>query len=155
MHSGTTDFLKLISIFISIGVAVWWLSGAIGTDYTVLVIFALVGVILFAGGAMLSMAIQKNTLNAVAKFNADDAQIDKYRMQSFKALASGQSAMDRAAAQLTVLDAKRVDRIAQQQAKLITDTERQRMELQQQSQQQSDVWTWDADDQTADFQEWR
>lgn len=151
MHSGTTDFLKLASVLIFIAVAVWWLSDAIGTDYTVLVIFALVGVILFAGGALLSMAIQRNTLNAVAKFNVDDAQIDKYRMQAFKQMTSGQAALDRAAAQLTVLDAKRVTKLADQQAKLLTDTERQRIE----QQQQSDVWTWGTDDQTADFQEWR
>jgi len=157
MHDGTTDFLKLISTFIFIGVAVWWLSSVLGGDYTVLVIFALVGVVLFAGGALFSHANQKMTLDAITKFNAQDAQIDKYRQQSFKAMASGESAMQRAAAQLQVLDAKRVDKIAQDRAKLLTDTERERWQLQDQQRQQeaADTWTWGDDDNGAEFQEWR
>lgn len=155
MHEGTTDFLKILTVLGFIVLAVWWLSGAIGDDYTVLVIFALVGVVLFAGGALFSHMNQKMTLDAITKFNANDAQVDRYRQQSFKAMASGESAMQRAAAQLTVLDAKRVNQIAQQQAKLLTDTERERWDLQQQQQQQTaDTWTWD-DDGNDGFQEWR
>lgn len=152
-HSGTTDFLKLVSIFIFIGVAVWWLDGAIGKDYTVLVIFALVGVFLFAGGAFFAHINQKQTLNAITRFNADDAQIDRMRMASFKAMASGESAMQRAAAQLTVLDAKRVDQIAAQRAKALTDG------IERQQQPQANGWTWDDDDEQpanngASFQVW-
>jgi hypothetical protein len=142
-HSGTTDFLKLASVFIFIGVAVWWLDGAIGKDYTVLVIFALVGVILFAGGAMFAHINQKQTLGAITKFNADDAQIDKFRMASFKAMAQGESAMQKAAAQLTVLDAKRVDQIAAQRAKALTDG------IERQQQPSNSAWTWDDDEQPA------
>lgn len=158
-HSGTTDFLKMLSVLVFICVAVWWLDGAIGSDYTVLVIFALVGVIIFAGGAMFAHMNQKQTLDAITKFNANDAQIDKYRMQSFKAMSQGEAAMNRAAAQLTVLDAKRVNSIATQQAKLLTDTERARWEADSQSQQSVDAWTWDDDteaaaDGGASFQNW-
>ena len=155
MHSGTTDFLKMITALGFIVLAVWWLNGAIGTDYTVLVIFALVGVLLFAGGALFAHMNQKQTLDAVTKFNAQDAQIDKYRQQTFKAMAQGESAMQRAAAQMQVIDARRVDKLAQQQAKLLTDTERERWQMQQQAQQPADVWTWDDDGGDAEFQEWR
>lgn len=152
-HDGTWSFLKLFSTFVFIGLAVWWLQGVLGGDYTVLVVFAVVGVILFAGGALFAHMNQRMTLDAMTKFNANDSQIDRYRMQSFKALASGESAMQRAAAQLQVLDAKRVNQIAQQQAKLLTDTERERWQMQQQG-QTADAWTWD-DDNGAEFQEWR
>lgn len=152
-HNGTTDFLKLLSVLVFIGVAVWWLNGAIGSNYTVLVIFALVGVILFAGGALFAHANQKMTLDAITKFNANDSQIDRYRMQSFKAMAQGESAMQKAAAQLTVLDAKRVNSIATQQAKLLTDTERARWEIEQQP-QSADAWTWDDDGNGDNFQSW-
>lgn len=157
MHEGTTDFLKLASTFIFIGVAVWWLNGVLGGDYTVLVIFALVGVVLFAGGALFSHMNQRMTLDAITKFNAQDAQIDKYRQQSFKEIVKGDAAMQRAAAQLQVLDAKRITKIADQRANLLTDLERERWQLQQQEQQQTaDVWTWDSDDNdSAAFQEWR
>ena len=151
-HSGTTDFLKLVSIFGFIGLSVWWLDGAIGSDYTVLVIFALVGVFLFAGGALFAHVNQKQTLNAITRFNSDDAQIDKFRMASFKAMAQGESAMQRAAAQLTVLDAKRVDQIAAQRAKALTDG------IERQQQSQANAWTWDDDEQPANsgasFQVW-
>lgn len=152
-HDGTTDFLKMLTIFIFIGVAVWWLDGAIGKDYTVLVIFALVGVIIFAGGAMYGHVNQKMTLDAITKFNANDARIDAARMQTFKSMAAGQSAMQKAAAQLTVLDAKRIDKIADQRAKMmITD--------QQAVNSTDETWTWDDESEYADsggdarFQVW-
>ena len=159
-HNGTTDFLKILAILGFIILAIWWLQGAIGQHYTLLIIFALVGVILFAGGALFAHMNQKQTLNAITTFNRDDAQIDRYRQQSFKAMATGEAALRKAQAQLTVLDARRVDRLAQQQSKLLVDTERARWEIQNQpAQQTADTWTWDADTTTDagndDFQEWR
>lgn len=154
-HDGTWDFMKLLAVLVFICVAVMWLQGAIGKDYTVLVIFALVGVLIFAGGAFLSAMIQKNTMNAITKFNADDAQIDRYRQQSFTALARGDAAMQKAAAALTVLDAKRVNQIASQQAKLLTDTERAKWEVSQRQLTQSDAWGYDDDnDNGNNFQSW-
>lgn len=154
-HSGTADFLKILVILGFVILSVWWLQGAIGQNYTVLVIFALIGVFLFAAGALFAHMNQKQTLGAITQFNRDDAQIDRYRQQSFKAMASGQSAMQRAAAQLTVLDARRIDRLAGQQAKLLVDTERQKWEVQQQHQQPADTWTWDDDEGSDDnFQQW-
>ena len=152
-HNGTTDFLKMLSVFVFIGISVWWLDGAIGKDYTVLVIFALIGVIIFAGGAMYGHVNQKMTLDAITKFNANDARIDAARMQTFKSMAAGQSAMQKAAAQLTVLDAKRIDKIADQRAKMmITD--------QQAANSTDETWTWDDEDEyagsgdDADFKVW-
>jgi|694.fasta_scaffold12368_10 hypothetical protein len=155
-HDGTWDFLKLLAVLVFICVAVVWLQGAIGADYTVLVIFAVVGVIVFAGGALLSHAIQKNTLNAITRFNASDAQIDRYRMQSLKAQSSGEAAMKKAAAQLTVLDAKRTHQIASQQAKLLVDTERAKWEVEQRpTPTNADVWSGDDDDDGDAFAGWR
>ena len=83
-HSGTTDFLKTLTVLGFIVLAVWWLQRTIGGDYTLLVIFALVGVLIFAGGALFAHMNQKQTLDAITKFNSNDAQIDRYRQQSFK-----------------------------------------------------------------------
>lgn len=152
-HSGTTDFLKLLTVLVFICSAVWWLQSNIGADYTLLIIFALVGIVIFAGGALFAHMNQKQTLDAITKFNANDAQVDRYRQQSFKAMAQGESAMNKAAAQLTVLDAKRVDRLAAQQAKLLTDGERAKWEAQQRP-QQSDVWAWDGDSDDDAFAGW-
>ncbi len=152
-HDGTWDFFKWLLALGFICLAVWWLQGAIGKDYTLLVIFALVGVILFAGGALFAHMNQRQTLDAITKFNANDARIDAARMQTFKVMSQGESAMQRAAAQLTVLDAKRVNQIASQQAKLLTDTERAKWEARQRQPMQADAWTWDDDD-TSGFQQW-
>lgn len=153
-HDGSWDFLKLASVLVFIGVGVWWLQSVIGQDYTVLVIFALIGVILFAGGALFAHMNQKQTLGAITKFNADDAQIDRYRQQSFKALAQGDAAMKRAAAQLQVIDARRVERLAAQQSKLLTDTERAKWEAQQRQPQNADAWGYDDGDDSGNFQSW-
>ncbi len=152
-HDGTWDFLKLVAVLGFIVLAVWWLTGAIGQDYTVLVIFALVGVILFAGGALFAHMNQRQTLDAITKFNANDARIDAARMGTFKAMAGGDAAMQKAAAQLTVLDAKRVNQIASQQAKLLTDTERAKWEAEQRP-ATTNAWGWDDDDQGEGFQQW-
>ena len=154
-HDGTWDFLKLVSVMFFICVSVWWLQGAIGTDYTVLVIFALVGVLIFAGGALFAHINQKSTLDAITKFNANDAQIDKFRMQTLRETSKGDAAMQKAAAALTVLDAKRVNQIASQQAKLLTDTERAKWEVSQRQLTQNDAWGYDDDqDNVGNFQSW-
>jgi len=151
MHSGTTDFLKLASVFIFVGLAVWWLESRFDSLVAVIVVGGLFGVIFFAGGALLSHMIAKSTMQNITKFADRDAQTDRFRMQSFKALAQGESAMQRAAAQLTVLDARRVDQIAAQRAKLLTDG------IERQPQPDNDVWTWDEDqpaESGATFQVW-
>lgn len=159
-HSGTTDFLKMVTIIGAVFWTVNWIAGIIGGSTTLIMLGAIVLVVVFAGGALFAHMNQKQTLDAITKFNANDAQIDKYRMASFKALAQGESAMQKAAAQLTVIDAKRVNTIATQQAKLLTDTERARWDAEHQA-QTSDTWTWDDDTEAeasnggAEFQSWR
>ena len=151
-HDGTWDFLKLLAVMGFIILAVWWLQGNVGADNMLLIIFALIGVILFAGGALFAHMNQRQTLDAITKFNANDARIDAARMGTFKAMAGGDAAMQKAAAQLTVLDAKRVNQIAGQQAKLLTDTERAKWDVQHgQQAQQADAWTWDDDAGSTDF----
>jgi hypothetical protein len=159
-HSGTTDFLKLLSVLLFVGVAVWWLDGAIGKNYTVLVIFALVGVLIFAGGALFSHMNQRMTLDAITKFNANDAKIDGFRMQSIKAMAIGEAHEKRKDATLTILDAKRNDKIVGEQVKRLTDAESAKLKAQyalqaaEQKPAPADVWTWDDDAAAGDFQTW-
>lgn len=158
MHDGSWDFLKMVAVMVFIGIAIWWIESVVGRANAVLIVFALGGVALFAGGALFTGAIVKIVMGALTRFNADDARIDAARMGSFRALASGDAAMQRAAAQLTVLDAKRVDRLADQRAKLLTDTESERRFLEQRRQQQAtNAWGFDDgnDDGGDVYQEWR
>ncbi len=153
MHAGTTDWLKMMTVIGTVAAAVWWLESRFDSLVAVIVIGGLFGVIFFAGGAFLSHMIQKSTLQNVTNFAQRDAKTDRYRMQSFKALASGQAAMERAAAQLTVLDAKRVDKMAEQRSKLLTDAHQARWEIEQQA-ENADAWTWDDDDAGDTFETW-
>lgn len=124
-HDGTWGFLKLAISIISVFVIGWWLESRFGASVAVMVIGGALGIVVFAGGAILSLAVQKNTMMGIAKFNADDAKVDQYRMQSFKALSGGEAALKKAQAALTVLDAKRVDNLANQRAKYLVDNQRQ------------------------------
>ena len=122
--------VTIIAVPAFITLAVWWLE----SRFDSLVAF---GVVFFAGGALLSHMIQKNTLNAVTSFAQKDAQTDRYRQQSFKVLAQGESAMQKAAAQLTVLDAKRVEGLAQQRARMLAAP------APVAEQPSGDTWSWD------------
>lgn len=139
------DFSRLLTILAIpafITLAVWWLESRFDSVVAVVVIGGLFGVFFFAGGAFLSHMIAKSTMQNVTSFAQKDAQTDRYRMASFKAMAQGDAAMQRAAAQLTVLDAKRVDSLAQQRAHLLTDAERQAA---REVVATNDVWSWDDD----------
>ena len=157
MHEGTTDFLKWCLWIGAIFTAVSWVAGIVGGEITLIIIGAIVLVIVFAAGALFAHMNQRQTLDAITKFSAQDAQIDKYRQQSFKEIVKGDAAWQKAAAQVNVLDARRVHQLASQQAKLLTDAERSKMQAEYAAattQQTADAWTWD-DDNGADFQEWR
>lgn len=133
--------LLVVPAFVTL--AVWWLESRFDALVAVLVIGTLVGALFFTGGALLSHMIAKSTMQNVTNFAQRDAMTDRYRMASFKAMAQGDAAMQRAAAQLTVLDARRVDGLAQQRAKMLAGPGPVA------EQPTGDVWSWD-DDQGAD-----
>jgi hypothetical protein len=148
--NNNSSLLPIVAVLTFIGISVWWLESRFDSTVAVIVIGGAIGVICFMGGALLTHLTQRTTLEHLNRFNQSDAQVDRYRMQSFKALASGESALQRAQAQLTVLDARRVDRLAQQQSKLLIDTERQKWEVQRGRRQTADAWTWDDDEDAND-----
>lgn len=121
--SGWASVAKIAIVVGALFTAVTWLEAGIGREYTTLVIFALIGVILFALGGIFAYSVQRITLDAVTRFNQGDATTDRYRQLTFKELLKGNTAEVRADAALRVLDAKRIDQLAQQRAKLLTSTE--------------------------------
>lgn len=136
------DWGRIVTIIVVpafVTLAVWWLESRFDALVAVMVIGTLVGALFFTGGALLSHMIARSTMQNVTNFAQRDAQTDRYRMASFKAMASGQAAMDRAAAQLTVLDARRVDGLAQQRAKMLAGP------APVAEQPTGDVWSWDDD----------
>jgi len=156
-HEGTTSFLKILSTLVFVAVAVWWIESRFSSTAVLIVLGCIVGTACFIGGSLLTHMTAKSTMENVAKFTAQDAQVDRYRMQSFKEMQRGEAAMQRAAAQLTVLDAKRVNSIATQQAKLLTDAERAKWDAQhrQDEPEAVDLWDMDSDDDGESFKGWR
>ncbi len=141
------DWGRVVTIIVVpafITLAAWWLESRFDALVAVLVIGTLVGALFFSAGAFLSHMIAKSTMHSITGFAQRDAQTDRYRMQSFKAMAQGDAAMQRAAAQLTVLDAKRVDGLAQQRANILARP------VPVAEQPAGDVWSWDDDEQPAD-----
>ena len=90
-----------------------------------MVIGSLVGAGLVIIGFVLNMASTKYTLNSAAEFNRGLAETEKYRQLTQREVARGDSHWHKANAQISVLDAKRVDQMAQQRAGLLVDQQRQ------------------------------
>lgn len=124
--NGSAGAVKLLAALGFICLAVWWLESRFNAEVVIMVVGGLFGVACFAGGALLISAHTRHTLDSVAKFNQADAQVDRYRMASMKEIARGDAYLQRAASQIQVIDAKRIDSLAQQRAGLLMDLERQR-----------------------------
>lgn len=119
MHEGTTDFLKLFSILAAIGGFLWWLRTDFGPNFALgsIVVFVILtfGTIMFVIGSKNSAKIQKDTMDGISKFNAKDATIDRYRMQSLRVLAQGEASKQKADSQLKVIEAKKELRLLPKQ----------------------------------------
>lgn len=140
MGNNSTPVIYLATLgFICL--AVWWIESRFGVNTTgyVLLGLGIAGAVVL--GFVLNMANTKGVLGILAKFNQNDAMTDRYRMATFKENAKGEVAERAAQAKLTVLDARRVDQIAQQRAKVLIDVERQKWQGQQQPAVNDDWWT--------------
>ena len=128
-HDGTWSFLKLFTTLLFIVLAVWWLQSVLGGNNTILVIFALLGVVIFAGGALFAHLNQKMTLDAVTKFNANDAQIDKFRMQTMKEMTKNEGYRTKAESQIWQLERKHELLDQRQETKLLEAKQREDDEM--------------------------
>jgi len=140
-HSSANPVLIMIIVIVGfIGVGVWWLESRFDSTVAIVVVGGLFGVVCLVIGYLLNLASTKSTLAAAADFNHDLAGVERYRQAAFKELM-------RADGHIRVIDAKRIDQIAQQRAGLIVDLERQK--------QQQPALTWNVDDEgDGDIQEW-
>jgi hypothetical protein len=137
--------LVVVCVLVFIGLAVWWLESRFGANVALMVLGGALGVICFTAGALLISANTKAVLGNAAQFNHDLANTERYRQMSGREYARGEREAFSARAKLDLLDAKRIDAIAQQRAGLLVDVERQKMEQRQPR--------WEVDD-TGAFSEW-
>ena len=125
-----------------ITLAVWWLQREFGASMAIVAVGAVLGVVCIIVGWLLSLATQRTTLQSAGQFNAGLAGTEKARQATYREGARLEREVYTHEARMIEMDAKRVDQIAQQRAKLLTDVERQRMELQYRALQgqQADAW---------------
>jgi hypothetical protein len=142
--------IVIVAALVFIVIAVSWLQTQFGANTALMVLGGTLGIICFSGGALLAYGISRATLNAASDFNHDLAGTERYRQMTGREHARGEREAFNARAKLDVIEAKRVDRIAQQRAGLLVDLERQRWEGQQ---KQIPQWATD-DDNGGTFQEW-
>lgn len=128
----------LVGFFV---LGMWWLESRFGADTAFNVLMGLTHLVAFAAGAVLSFAIGRANIRSINDYARTDAQTDRYRQQTFKEYARGESAMRRAAAQLGVIDARRVDKLANDRARILLSRDRE-------ERQNADTWSWD--DETED-----
>lgn len=140
--------LVIIFVLISIGAGVWYLDNRYGSTMTGYILLGLAIAAAIVIGWLLSLATMRTVLSTQSEFNRNDAMTDKYRMMAHKEFARGDTAERTAQARIGMLDAKRIDQIAQQRAGLLLDLERQKMTPKQ-------IQKWgDVDDGDDQFTEW-
>lgn len=143
--SGGMAGIVVIAVLIFIGVAMWWLESRFGATAALMVIGSLVGATLVIIGFVLHMASTRNTLGSAVDFNRALAETERARQLTQREVAKGDNHWHKANAQLSVLDAKRIDQLAQQRAGLLVDQQRQ------QQHPQAAAWDWEAEDASNDW----
>lgn len=137
-HEGTTDFLKMFLAVVALGLFIWWVRHDFGASYALVAVVLLAGTIFFVGGAILTHHIQKSTLDGISKFNAKDATVDRFRMQSLREIAKSESYKVKADTQKQIIDYK-------QSVKQLPD---------KQQNQPSEVDTFWSNTETVDLEDW-
>lgn len=137
MHDGTWDFFKLVIILLSAGLFLFWLRYDFGANIALIAVVLCAGTIFFIAGSLLSTYIQKSTMDQISKFNAQDATIDRFRMQSLRDSVKADSFRVKVEAQKELIDYKN-------QQKQLT---------QQQKQLPEDSTFWSSND-TVDLEDW-
>ena len=141
MHEGTTDFLKLSIIIVSIAGFLYWLHSSFGPYYAlgavIIAVILLFGTVMFVAGSGLAHKIQKNTLEGISKFNAKDAMIDRYRMKSLHEATKANAYQVKLETQKQLIDYKQ----AQKQLPLANNPEK-------------DIDTFWTNNETVDLDDW-
>ncbi len=146
-----TVVIIVVAVLAFVCIGVWWMESRFGPIFAMAVVGSLLGAILVVVGNMLGLANSRSTLDAAARFNEAMAQTERHRQLTYREQARGDVALQKAHAQLTVLDAKRINGLAQQRARLLIDLERQRLEQSQVLQKAH--WTVEDSD-NEQFQTW-
>ncbi len=116
--------------------AVGWAESRFGTTWTAAAVLCLIGVGIYMLAQYMTQRSVKHTLDAVADFQASNAEIYRANANVDRERARLEREQFAANARVVTVDVQNTRRLAQQQAGLLVDLERERWNLQQQAQQQ-------------------
>ena len=100
--------------------AMWWMSENFGPIFAMAVAGSLVGAGIISFGVMLNQKNTQTTLMSASSFNRDIAMTERARQSTYRVGAQLERDAFNQRARLEVIDAKRVDQLAQQRARLLT-----------------------------------
>ena len=127
--------------------AVGWAESRFGTTWTAAAVLCLIGVGIYMLAQYMTQRSVKHTLDAVADFQASNAEIYRANANVDRERARLEREQFAANARVVTVDVQNTRRLAQQQAGLLVDLERERWNLQQQAQtQQAPGAAWAMDD---------
>ncbi len=135
-------------IIYSVAGAVSWAESRFGTTWTAAAVLCLIGVGTYMLSQYMTQRGVKHTLDAVADFQASNAEIYRANANVDRERARLEREQFAANARVVTVDVQNTRRLAQQQAGLLVDLERERWNLmRQQTQPQPAAWAMqDADD---------
>lgn len=120
-HDGTWDFFKLFIILLSAGFFLFWLRYDFGANVALIAVVLCAGTVFFIAGSFLSAYIQKSTMDQISRFNAQDATIDRFRMQSLHEGIKAENFRVKIDAQKELIDYKNQQKQITQQAKQLPE----------------------------------
>ncbi len=125
----------VIAILGFVLVAMWWMESRFGATFAMAVVGALVGAGLVIAGLLVGLANTRSTLSNAADFNRSLALTERARQGTYREGARGEREAFNARAKLDMIDARRVDQMAQQRARLLIDLEAERRDLERRRQE--------------------
>lgn len=115
----------ILAVLAFVGLAIWWMESRFSAVFAMAVTGSLVGALLISWGVLLNQANTKTTLGNAASFNRDLAMTEKARQGTYRVGAQLERDAFNRRASLELIDAKRVDQIAQQRARLLMSDHQQ------------------------------
>lgn len=131
-----------VSVLVFVVIAGWWLESRFGATTAAVILGGAAAAVCIIVGYVLSMANQKFTLHNAAQFTQSLASVERYRAATDKEIARRDREREGAQARIDLLEAKRVDQLANQRANLLVDLERQK----ERQRNQAPRWAVDDDD---------
>ena len=123
--------LTALVAMVFVAVAVWWMQTNFGATFAMAVVGSLLGAVLIITGVMLGLASNRASLSAAADFHRETMRTEQARMGVLKEQQKAETERAKieriysdARTKMDMLDAKRIDKIAQQRAKLLTKDEK-------------------------------